>query len=321
MYLLWFLNFDRIQFTVNRNQAKILITGANGYLGSNLGYQLVQGGLNVRFTDHAPKSILQGVDYRSCDFLDKNQIEDVIEGVDIIYFFTGRTGNSAAGYDLAAEFVMGNEITLLNLLNVIRNKDKKPKIIFPSTRLIYEGGKDYPINETGNLNPKSIYAVNKWACEAYLQLYRENFGIDYTIFRVSLPYGSNIPMEHVSYGVMAYLVNRAKRGETLSVFGDGDQYVSLVHINDLSEILIQGGLHPSTNGHIYNIGGPDAMRMKDVLEAISRVFNVELRNEQWPTIIRNADQGSLIISSDEIVNLLNYTYEYNFNSWLNRIDR
>lgn len=302
-------------------KAKILITGANGYLGSNLAYRLISNGADVRLTDLSANSILDEVDYQSCDFLVPDQIANVIEDIDVIYFFTGRTGNSMEGYDRAADFVLGNEITLLNLLNVIRTLDKKPKIVFPSTRLIYEGGKDHPIVESSKLNPKSIYAVNKWACEVYLQLYAENFGIDYTVFRVSLPYGSNVPMDTISYGVMAYLLNRARNGEPLKLFGEGSQYVSLVHIDDLSEILIQGGISTATNGRIFNVGGPDAMTMREVLQAISDTFNVELLQENWPQVIKNADQGSLIISSDEILNLLGYTFVNNFKTWLNRTDR
>lgn len=319
--MLWFLIFDRIIFFVKGSKAKILITGANGYLGSNLAYRLISNGADVRLTDLSDHCMLEGVDYRPCDFLVPEQIEKVIAEVDIIYFFTGRTGNSMEGYDRAADFVLGNEVTLLNLLNVIRTLEKKPKVVFPSTRLIYHGGIEHPINEKGTLNPKSIYAVNKWACEAYLQLYAENFGIDYTIFRISLPYGSNVPMENISYGAMAFLLNRARNGEPLKLFGEGSQYVSLVHIDDLSQILIQGGIHPSTNGRIFNVGGPDAMTMREVLEAICKTFDVDLLNEDWPEIIRNADQGSLIISSDEILNLLGYTFETNFLAWLNRTDR
>lgn len=298
------------------NQPKILITGANGYLGSNLALHLCDQGLSPILSDRAPSALIQGLEYRSCDFLELDQIRSCICDVDFIYFCTGKTGNSSEALNDPAAFVSGNELTLVNLLSCVKDLKQKPRIIFPSTRLLYKGGSEEALNEEAPLSPKSLYSSNKVACENYLRIFAENFGIEYTIFRISLPYSSRISMEHVSYGVMAYLLKRAKEGQELQVFGDGSQLVSLVHIEDLSEILVQGGMHPDAANETFNIGGPDTMRMQEVLELIAAKYRVSLSQIGWPDEMKSSNQGHLPLSSAKIVGLLNYQFKQGFRDWI-----
>jgi len=298
------------------NQARILITGANGYLGSNLALHLNELGFAPILSDRAPKALIDGFEYRSCDFLDLDQIRSCIRNVDFIYFCTGKTGNSSEALKDPAAFVRGNELTLVNLLNCIKDLNSKPRVIFPSTRLLYKGGSEEALNEEAPLSPKSVYSNNKVACENYLRIFGENFGIEYTIFRISLPYASRISMEHVSYGVMAFLLKRAKEGKELQVFGDGAQLVSLVHIEDLSEILVRGGMHPSSANETFNIGGPDTLRMREVLELIAAKYKVPLTQIGWPDEMKSSNQGHLRLSSEKIVGLLNYQFRQGFKNWI-----
>lgn len=78
-----------------------------------------------------------------------------------------------------------NEKGLLHLLNHIRLSPYRPKIIFPSTRLVYQGA-DKALTEEAKKETKTIYAVNKLACEGYLYAYRQSFDIPYTIFRICI---------------------------------------------------------------------------------------------------------------------------------------
>ena len=298
---------------------KILITGANGYIGSNLACKFLKDGFDVRLSDLSKNAMIKGAEYIQCDFTDTRQIINVIKGIDYIYFFTGKTGNSQEGFNNPGNFIVGNELTLVNLLNVLKSEKIKPRIIFPSTRLMYKGGKNIPLDENAETEPKSIYAVNKIACESYLHLYQINYGIDYTIFRISLPYGSNVEMGHVSYGVMAYLINRARNGNELLIYGDGAQKGSLIHIDDLSKLLIQGGMHSETKNQIFNIGGPDHLEIGETVKSISKHFDVQVKHAEWPGVFQSTDQGHLIINSEKLIGLLDYKYKNQFQKWLNQL--
>jgi UDP-glucose 4-epimerase len=297
---------------------KILVVGSNGYLGSNLAQRLIDKGFFVKLADLAINSFLESEFYTQIDFSNIGRIKAILSDIDVVFFFAGRTGDSELGFNQADQYIISNEVTLVNLLNVIKDFKKKPKVVFPSTRLIYQGS-NLPLNENSELDPKSVYSVNKLACEKYLKIFSNCYGIDYTIFRISLPYGSLVYQERISYGVMSYLVSLAQQKQTLNIFGKGNQIGSLIHIDDLVEILIRGGIHEESNGEIYNVGGPDHLEMGKVVELIARTFEAPVQKVVWPEISRKTDQGNLIFDSSKILTLLNFSYKYNFIEWLNQV--
>lgn len=301
-----------------RDQPKILITGANGYVGSNLALHLLERGYRPVLSSRSSHALIEGVEYRSCDFLKPQQVRKLVEGFDYIYFFTGKTGNSREALEHPSAFVEGNEVTLVNLLNAIRELEVKPRIIFPSTRLLYKGGNDFALDEEAEKDPRSVYSCNKVACENYLQVYHQNYGIEYTIFRISLPYASRVSMEHISYGVMAYLIKQAAGGNELMIFGDGSQKVSLVHIEDLCVLLEKGGMHPEAGNRIFNIGGPDTMTMGEVIRAIAGRYEVPVVQVEWPAGMKSSNQGHLHLDSSKITQLVGHNFRNSFMDWIRR---
>ncbi|MBL4652518.1 MAG: SDR family oxidoreductase, partial [Flavobacteriales bacterium] len=175
------------------------------------------------------------------------------------------------------------------------------------------------INEEALLEAKTVYAVNKIACENYLDLYQRCFGIDYLIYRISLPYGSSIPQMKMSYGVMSYFIDQASKGRTLKIYGAGQQQGTLIHIDDLVKIMIESALNPAMKNGIYNIGGNDTLKIRDVIEAIGRKYNVKVEKVNWPDISNFAEHGDLILDSSRIESAVDYKVEYDFITWLSKL--
>src|SRR5690606_18112144 len=96
-------------------------------------------------------------------------------------------------------FVNVNEIGLLHLLNHLSRFARMPKIVFPSTRLVYKGVKGTPLAEEAEKEFKTVYASSKYNGEQYLRMHSNLFGLDYTVFRVCVPY-ANLTARALSYG-------------------------------------------------------------------------------------------------------------------------
>ena len=298
---------------------KVLILGSNGYLGSNLALKMKEEGFEVLLSGRSSHSLLSNVKYVQCDLLDTKQVEKLFANkVDYVYFFSGITGNAEESFAASEKFLLGNELILLNVLNEIRKLTNRPKIIFPSSRLVYKGGERILLSESAELNPKTIYSVNKLSCEYYLKIYSKNFGINYSIFRIALPYSTNLLNSDISYGVMSDLMLKAKNGEDLDVFGDGEQNVNLVHIDDLIEIIIKASVNEESSNECYNIGGPDVYQIREVLELISKAYKVKCNYIKWPKELRDSDQGHLILDSSKVLKLTDYSFKNRFVSWLNQ---
>lgn len=298
---------------------KILLTGANGFLGSNLSHRLIELGYDVLLTDRAGKSVLNHENYIQEDLADPKDLMALLKGIDVVFFFTGKTGPADESFDDPKEFIVGNEVTLTNLLKEVKSLKNKPKIIFPSTRLLYKGLANLSITEDAEKEAKTVYAVNKIACENYLDLYQRCFGIDYVIFRISLPYGSLIPQQKVSYGVMSYLINKARSGESLKIYGSGEQMGTFIHVTDLVNIMIEGALNDKVINDVYNIGGNDNLKMKDAITAIANKFSVGLEQVDWPNVSQFAEHGDLIFDSSKMEKIIDYKYGVTFLSWLKEI--
>ena len=109
--------------------------------------------------------------YRKIDITNNKSVNEIDLDVDIIYMFAGLTG-TYAGFDNYEKYLKANELSLLNLLDTIRNSDYRPKVIFPSTRLVYKG-RDNALSEDAEKETKTIYTVNKLACEGYLSKFTD----------------------------------------------------------------------------------------------------------------------------------------------------
>ncbi|NQZ56070.1 MAG: NAD(P)-dependent oxidoreductase [Lentisphaeraceae bacterium] len=296
---------------------KALIVGANGYIGSHLAWYLEGQSVDlVRVGNHSRSSSTRGV-YVHEDLLYPQQLAELIEDCDVVYFLAGKTGSSSDSLTKAREYVEKNEIILLNTLDLIAKSSRKPRIIYPSTRLVYGGGSGELITENSPLDPKTIYALNKFSCENYLKIYQQTYGVDYTILRLSIPYGTEIS-GRVPYGIIPFLINQARKGEPLKVFGTGSQQRSLVHILDLLEIFYRCSLTGNTVNETFNVGGPDSMSLESIVKHISSHYGSAYEHCEWPQIEGNSESGDTVFDSSKILNMLDYKFKNRFLVWLEK---
>lgn len=299
-------------------QVKILIAGSNGYIGAHLANALIAKGFQVVLTDLQPSSIIKHSGYFQEDLVKPKILHELVKDIDLIFFCTGKTGTEKEGFDSPSEFILGNELTLVNLLDKMVKTSSRARVIFPSSRLLYRGHAGKIIREDSALEAKTVYAINKLACEKYLEAFNRCFGIDYTIFRISLPYGNLLEFDRLSYGVLPFLISRAKSGGELKVYGDGRQKRSLIHIEDLVEVLIMGAMNAETKNKIFNIGGPDIMEMGKIIRSIAEHFKVPCFKTPWPEVSQIVESGDTILDSSKIDTIVNYKYKHSFLEWLSK---
>ena len=299
-----------------KHKNRILVTGANGYIGLHVSKKLIDLGYEVVLTDIQSDSLIKHKNYFQEDFLNPKKIKHVLKQVKYVFFFTGVTGPADESIKNPGKFIEGNEINLTNLLKEISVLKEKPRVIFPSTRLVYKGLENKSISEDSELQAKTVYAVNKIACENYLDLYHRCFGIDYTILRISLPYGSQVFQENLSHGVMSKLINSAKNKNNLEIYGKGNQKGSFIHISDLTNVIIKVSFLDSTRNNIYNAPSGNILSMKDVIVAIAIKYGVDAVNTPWPEISLFAEHGDIIFDSSKLNKIIKYECQYDFYNWL-----
>ncbi len=293
-----------------------IVFGANGYIARNLVPVLLKENFVLNLFDLQNNSYDSWHSYSQLDITSKKDIEAIDFDVDFIFLFSALTGTKI-GFDKYEDFIRTNEIGMLNIINKIKNSKSKARIIFPSTRLIYKGIKNTPLTEESLQEVKTIYAANKVFCEKIIQLYNELYNINYTIFRICVPY-NNLIDSNYSYGTIGSFIAKASKGENITLYGNGNQKRTFTNIIDIINIMYESINNPNTINNIYNIGG-ETYSLKDVAELISKLYKVKVEYIDWPKIDLLIESGDTIFDSKKIDTLLEYKTYSRLEDWLKKI--
>ena len=296
---------------------KAIIFGVNGYLGRHIAFALKQQNIECIPIGNAKESIDKLVNYKQIDISDNTAISTLDFEVDYVFIFAGLTGTNI-GFDEYEKFIQVNEIGLLNILNHHKESNSNARIIFPSTRLVYKGKKNIALKENSEKEAKTIYAQNKLACEGYLKMYQKNFNIDYTIFRICVPYG-NLIDNNYSYGTIGMFLNKAKNKENITLYGNGDLKRTFTHVGDISEIILSSLDKEIAKNKIYNIASNDNLSLLEVANLVATKNEVKISFSDWPVEALKIESGDTIFNGAKIKEDFNYNYKYSLKEWVNDI--
>lgn len=273
----------------------IALFGSNGYLGRQLAFYLAQLGETI-----------EAFDLPDCDVAnDEAWRRFAPRRYSAIYFFAGLTGTER-GFAEAAKYLFVNELGLLNLLKSLAPLgEDAPKVIFPSTRLVYRGSPD-PLKEDAPKEPKTVYAVNKLACEHYLEAYANRFGLPYAVARICVPYG-NLVDDDYAYGTIGFFLKQLNAGLPITLFGGGTMRRTFTHVTDICR-AVDFLARPTTPLGIYNIGG-EALALREVAQSlIQRRGKGSIIATPWPKDAEKLESGDTIFDSSKLDALLGGVY-------------
>lgn len=290
---------------------KIAIIGANSFIARNFIYGLSKKKYDLFLYDCADEHADGCSNYSKIDILNLSSVETIDFNCDLIYFFVGKTG-SANGFTAYSDFIDINEKALLNLLNAYVKAGSNAKILFPSTRLVYKG-KVGKLDEDSEKEFKTVYAMNKFACESYLKQYNNVFGVPYCIVRICVPYGTLIEGAS-SYGTAEFMMKNATSNKNITLYGDGSARRTLTYMGDLCEILENIGTSEKCVNDIYNIGGED-YSLYEMAKLIANRFGVKIEFVPYPDIAEKIESGNTVFDDTKLKKVLDVKYKMKFSKW------
>lgn len=296
---------------------KVIIIGANSYIARNIIVTLdrFEEEVDYRLYDYAESQVDGAKNYKSINILSRDSVKNIDMDCDVIFMFVGKTG-SANGFDDYDTFIDINERALLNILNEYRRQQSKAKIIFPSTRLVYKG-KVGPQKEDAEKEFKTIYAINKFACEQYLEQYHRVYDVQYCIFRICIPYGTLIE-NATSYGTAEFMLSKATNGQNITLYGDGCVRRTLTYMGDLCNAIVTGAFSENCVNDVYNIGGED-YSLKEMAELIAQKYGVGIDYLKWPEIALKIESGDTVFDDSKLQKLCKIDYIQKFSDWCREV--
>lgn len=166
--------------------------------------------------------------------------------------------------DVPECYFKNNEEGTFNLCQVLLKSRKQPKLIYASSPEVYGNPKFTPMHEDHPLNPVSIYAVTKLACEKHCQAIHNWYKYPVNIIRNFNTFGGNENIWAYT-AVIPKFIKNALLGEPLPIEGDGTQTRDFLYVKDAIEAysLLLEKKHWHLNGQIINIG---TSRQTSILE-------------------------------------------------------
>nr|HNI33638.1 NAD-dependent epimerase/dehydratase family protein [Chitinophagales bacterium] len=144
------------------------------------------------------------------------------------------------------------------------------RVFYSSSSEVYGEPVEFPQNEqTTPLNSKLPYAIVKNIGEAFLKSYKQEFNLDYTIFRFFNTYGPNQSQDFV----VAKFIKLALQNKDIPIYGDGSQSRTLCYIDDNIEATINAFLSSNWENTTINIGNDNETTVLDIAKKIIEITN------------------------------------------------
>lgn len=274
--------------------AKILITGAAGFIGSELAKYLhssnehelaLVDNLSFGYLDnlrnHEIYDRFFNLDVRSDEFI------ELAVGFDYIFHFAGISSLPECEIN-PSEALDVNTISVAKLLRALRRSKRSTKLIFASTSAVYENSKDYLLNENLDCNPNLIYAQSKYFAESLIKSYCQNYGIQAIICRFFNVYGPHQDFRRLHPPFTSYLVKEIISNRTPSVYNQSDARRDYIYIGDLIKYLeiLMNNENFSILGTI-NICSGISYSVPNIVSEVERIIGHEIKvkyaepNEFW----------------------------------------
>jgi nucleoside-diphosphate-sugar epimerase len=264
--------------------ANVLVTGAAGFIGSNLAQGCLEAGHSVVGIDsltsyYDPElkrgNVAQLRRYPEWSFLEGDlaylDLAPLLDGVDVVFHLAAQPGVRTSWGQTFGAYVDSNVTALQRLLEASHSAALE-RFVFASSSSVYGDAEMLPTSEETPLQPISPYGATKVLGEHLCRLYHRSYGLPIVMLRYFTVYG---PRQRPD---MAFnkLIRAALEQQEIVLYGDGEQTRDFTFVNDAVDGTIAAA-EDGRPGSIYNLGGGARTSMNEVLEMIAELTGEDLQ--------------------------------------------
>ncbi|KAF0159682.1 MAG: NAD dependent epimerase/dehydratase family [Syntrophaceae bacterium] len=239
---------------------RILVTGANGFLGRAILSLLQASGISVWATDLGEVGCVSDIAYRKADITRPEEIKPVLENATTVIHVAGLAHIFSLDANSVEKFRQINEIGTANVASAAVAAGVGHFIVISSVS-VYGPYTQGVYDENTLCNPVGPYALSKYNAELRaIEIARES-GMALTILRLATLYGEGDP------GNVGRLMRTLDRGRFLWI-GDGNNRKSLLYKGDAARVCMAVAERPASGINIYNVSAP-ACTMREIVDGIA----------------------------------------------------
>lgn len=307
--------------------SKFLVTGAAGFIGSNLVETLLNLGYRVRgldnfitgkrenielFRDNSRFEFIEG------DIRDFDTCIAACEGIDYV-LHQAALGSVPRSIEMPLLYEKININGTLNMMEAARQKHVK-KFVYASSSSVYGDDPNLPKKEGIEGNLLSPYALTKRTDEEYGKLYTKLYGLDTYGLRYFNVFGKRQDPNGPYAAVIPKFIKQLLHGEIPTINGDGKQSRDFTYIENVIEANLKACLAPhEAAGEVYNIAYGGREYLIDIYYTLTKALNKNVEPNFGPERKGDIKHSNADISKAK--QLLGYEPEYNFERGLNETIR
>ena len=295
---------------------KILVTGADGFIGSHVVETLVKSGHDVRafvlynsfnswgWLDESDKAIRDSIDIFAGDIRDPHGVDKAVEKQEVILNLAALIAIPYS-YHSPDTYIDTNIKGTLNILQAARRHGVK-RVVQTSTSEVYGTAQYIPIDEAHPLHPQSPYAATKVGADQLALSFHASFGVPVGILRPFNTYGPRQSARAVIPTIISQLANKSKvKLGSLSPTRD------FSFVQDTANGFLAAAQSDAIVGQTINLGSGFEISIKETAETIARLMNtkLELVDDEQRVRPENSEVERLHASIEKAKTLLGWQPE------------
>lgn len=295
---------------------KILITGGNGFIGSNLSKELLSQGHEVNILDLSdrPAIGLTGALFHRGNITHQEFMETTISGCEVVFHEAALTSVTDS-IENPEKFRKVNVWGTRNVLETCRKHDVK-KVILASSAAVYGDTENLPIAEGSSLNPISPYAESKVQNEKDANEYFREYGLETVSLRYFNVYGPGQDPKFPYSGVISKFMDCAIGGKQPTIYGDGNQTRDFVFVDDVVNANLLAMEKNGIGGEAFNIATGKETSVLRLWDAIN-----ELDGSDSGPLFAPRKEGDIlrsVASIEKAKKMLDYEPKYSIKKGLEK---
>ena len=303
---------------------RVLVTGADGFIGSHLVESLIESGYKVKafvyynsfnswgWIDSFKEELKKEIEIFSGDIRDPNGVHESMKNVDAVFHLAALIGIPFS-YHSPDSYVDTNIKGTLNVLQAARSLKTK-RVLVTSTSEVYGTAQFVPITESHPYQGQSPYSATKIGADRIAESYFRSFELPVTIVR---PFNTFGPRQSAR-AVIPSIITQLLSGKNKMKLGDLTPTRDLVYVKDTVNGFIEIFKSDKTIGEEINIATQSEITIGNLVKLILKIMNKECEIETEEIRIRpeKSEVKRLFGSNEKIKKLTNWKQKFDFETGL-----
>lgn len=275
------------------------VYGARGFIGRHLVTRLAGRGAPVRavsrkFDVAFTEPFGETVEFIEADLRQPLAMASSLQGVDTVVQLVS-TSSPGLGNNHTIADVQENVMPHVEFLQACVQAGVKRYVFLSSGGTVYGPGAPVPTPETSPTNPINSHGLTKLIIEKYIQMHGQVDDLDYVILRVANSFGPGQEFRK-GQGLIPALIDRWRKGQKVTIFGDGQAQRDYVFIDDVIEAIEAVLAFTGKPRLILNVGSGETRSIVEVIETIEAVTHHRFEREYVGTRKTDVTVSNLDIS-------------------------